>query len=275
MQPAMAIRRNPGDARPRIVSLAPSVTSILWAIGAQRDVVGVSKWCAEVAPVGRRPRVGDCWAADPAEIARLHPTLLIGSVPFKPEMVARLLDLGVPLLATNPRSLADVYADIHLLGRVTGRDSRAAIAIRRMRRDLERIAARARRRGRRGTASGAAEQPRVYCEAWPNPRISSPPWVGELIAIAGGASALPAGQKVTDEQVAAACPDIIILAWAATGTKADPRRALANPAWRDLPAVRNRRVHVVRDELLNTPAPILVRGAREIFRLIHRGGRRP
>jgi iron complex transport system substrate-binding protein len=267
MQPVMAIRRNHGDSRPRIVSLAPSVTSILWAIGAQRDVVGVSKWCAEVARVGRRPRVGDCWAADPAEIARLRPTLLIGSVPFKPEMVARLLDLGVPLLATNPRSLADVYADIHLLGRVTGRDSPAAIAIRRMRRDLERISAPAKQR--RGSSL------RVYCEAWPNPRISSPPWVSELIAIAGGSAALPAGQKVTDEQVAAARPDIIILAWTATGGKADARRALENPAWQDIPAIRTRRVHVVRDELLNTPAPILVRGAREIFRLIHRAGRRP
>ena len=75
--------------------------------------------------MGRLPRVGDCWAADPAEIARLRPTLLIGSVPFKPEMVARLLELGVPLLALNPRTLADVYVDIRLLGRITGRAAAA------------------------------------------------------------------------------------------------------------------------------------------------------
>jgi len=241
----------------RIVSLAPSVTSILWAIGARRKVVGVTKWCPDVAPVGRLPRVGDCWAADPAAIGQLRPTLLIGSVPFNPEMVGRLLELGRPLLAMNPRSLADVYADIRLLGRITGRDAAAARVARQMRRELRAIAVVA------GKRRGAA-RPRVYCEAWPNPRISSPPWVAELVTLAGGTPAVPAGQRVTDEQVAGSQPDVIILAWTATGAKADPRRAMNNPEWRDVPAVRERRVFVVRDELLNTPSPILVRGMREL-----------
>jgi len=269
MRPAMPARESRKHPHLRIVSLAPSVTSILWAIGARRQVVGVSKWCPEVAAVGRLPRVGDCWAADPAEIARLRPSLLIGSVPFQPEMVARLLELGVPLLATNPRSLADVYADIHLLGRIAGRSSAATAAVLRMRRDLQRIATRAGRKPLRTAHGGSPPQPSVYAEAWPNPRISSPPWVSELITIAGGCPVLPAGQKVTDEQVAAARPDVIILAWTATGAKADPQRTLENPAWRDVPAICHRRVHVIRDELLNTPSPILVRGALELSRVIH------
>lgn len=248
--------------RPRIVSLAPSATSILWAIGARRDVVGVSKWCAAVAPVGRLPRVGDCWAADPMPIARLRPTLLIGSVPFKPETMARFLEMGVPLLAMNPRSLDDIYADIQLLGRITGRAAAAARVARKMKRDLQHISVRAKRDSR--PLSGHAERPRIYCEAWPNPRISSPPWVAELIELAGGSSAVSAGQRVSDEEVAAARPDVIVLAWAATGGKSDPRRALENPAWREVPAVRERRVFAIRDELLNTPAPILVLGAREL-----------
>jgi iron complex transport system substrate-binding protein len=250
----------------RIVSLAPSATSILWAIGAQREVVGVTKWCADVAPVGRLPRVGDCWAADPAAIARLRPTLLIGSVPFKAETLTGLLGIGAPLLAMNPRSLADVYADIHLLGRLTGRATAAARVVRKMQRDLQQIATRAKHH--QGSTPRRAKPPRVYCEAWPNPRISSPPWVGELVQIVGGTSAVPAGQKVTNEQVAAAKPEIIVLAWAATGVKSDARRALENPAWCDVPAVRYGRVFVVRDEMLNTPSPILVKGARELLRTI-------
>jgi len=245
----------------RIVSLAPSVTSILWAIGARRKVVGVTKWCPDVAPVGRLPRVGDCWAADPAAIGQLRPTLLIGSVPFNPEMVGRLLELGRPLLAMNPRSLADVYADIRLLGRITGRDAAAARVARQMRRELRAIAVVA------GKRRGAA-RPRVYCEAWPNPRISSPPWVSELVEVAGGTPVVAAGQKVTDEQVTESAPDVIVLAWAATGTKADPRRTLENAAWQEVPAVRARRVLVIRDEWLNTPAPVLLRGARELARIL-------
>ena len=129
-----------------------------------------------------------------------------------------------------------------------------------MERDLATLAAEGRRLGSR--------RPRVYSEAWPNPRISSPPWVSELIALLGGTPAVPAGQRITDEQVAAARPDVIVLAWTATGGKADPRRALHNPAWRDIPPVREGRVFVVRDELLNTPSPVLVRGARELRRAI-------
>ena len=265
----MPLRKSRRGANPRIVSLAPSATSILWAIGARRDVVGVSKWCSEVAAVGRLPRVGDCWSADPAPIARLRPTLLLGSVPFKAEMLTRLLEIGAPLVAMNPRSLADVYADIHLLGRITGRAAAAALVARKMERSLRQIAAHGKRHARGGP------RPRVYCEAWPHPRISSPPWVAELVEIAGGKSVVAAGQKVTDEQVAAAQPEIIVLAWTATGAKSDPRRALENPAWRDVPAVRDRRVFVVRDELLNTPSPVLVRGASQLLRFILASRRQP
>src|SRR5260370_34926986 len=67
--------------------------------------------------------------------------------------------------------------------------------------------------------------PRIYSEAWPNPRISSPPWVAELIALCGGEMVVKPGARVSDEQVAAARPDIILPAWPAPGDSANPRRA--------------------------------------------------
>jgi iron complex transport system substrate-binding protein len=111
-------------------------------------------------------------------------------------------------------------------------------------------------------------KPRVYCEAWPNPRISSPPWVAELVSIAGGEFVTTPGIRVTDEDVARANPDVIVLAWTATGCRSDPSRTLRNPLWQNTPAVRNRRVVVIRDELLNTPGPPLIDGARALFRAI-------
>ena len=78
-----------------------------------------------------------------------------------------------------------------------------------------------------------------------------------------------AGQRVTDEEVASAKPDVIVLAWAATGDRAKPATALRNPAWQDVPAVKKRRVFVIRDELLNTPGPPLIQGAWELLRVIH------
>lgn len=79
---------------------------------------------------------------------------------------------------------------------------------------------------------------------------------------------VPAGEKVTDEQIAEAKPDIIVLAWAATGAKADPKRTYGVAAWKDVPAIRNRHVHVISDELLNTPGPPLLQGALELTRIL-------
>jgi iron complex transport system substrate-binding protein len=78
-----------------------------------------------------------------------------------------------------------------------------------------------------------------------------------------------AGTRVTDEQVAQAAPDVIVLAWAATGNRAKPSTALNNPKWRNVPAVRNRRVVVITDELLNTPGPPLTLGAWELLHALH------
>ncbi len=245
----------------RIVSLAPSATSILCAIGARLLLVGVTKWCRDVAPVAGLPQVGDCWHMESvADIVALRPTLVIGSVPYKQETVGKLLEQPVNLLAMNPRSLEDVYADIRLLGEIAGRAAQAEALIRKMRSGLAAIARAARKVKRR---------PRVYCEAWPNPRISSPPWVAELVKSCGGEMIVPAGEKVTDAQVAEARPEVIVLAWAATGGKSDPERAYKVEAWNGVPAIRDRRVFMVRDELLNTPGPPLMEGARDLLRVLH------
>jgi len=245
----------------RIVSLAPSATSILCAIGARRLLAGVTKWCCDVAPVTGLPQVGDCWHMESvANIVALRPTLVIGSVPYKQETVGKLLEQRLNFLAMNPRMLEDVYADIRLLGGISRRAAQAETLIRKMRSEFSGIAR---------VAWKTKRRVRVYCEAWPNPRISSPPWVAELVNICGGEMVLPAGEKVADTQVAEARPDVIVLAWAATGGKSDPGQAYRVEAWNDLPAVRERRVFVIRDELLNTPGPPLTQGVRELFRMMH------
>jgi iron complex transport system substrate-binding protein len=251
---------NQSRAPLRIVSLAPNVTSILLALGVSRELVGVSKWCKEVAPVGRRPQVGDCWKMDLRELMRLKPTLLIGSVPFATQTVDAILKQPVTFLALNPRTIADIYGDVRTLARLVNRATGGEKLIRHMKRTFALVARRAARIGSR---------PRVYCEAWPNPRISSPPWVRELVEIAGGRMVVTPGARVTDDEIARANPEVIVLAWAATGNRAKPEAALRNPAWKDVPAVKGGRVVVIRDELLNTPGPPLAQGVQALFRAIH------
>src|SRR5216684_2113461 len=137
----------------RIVSLAPSATAILCAIGAKKHIVGVTKWCADVAPVAELPKLGDCWSLEVQRVLELKPTLVIGSVPYKQETVGKLLEQPLAFLAMNPRTLADVEADIALLGRVAGHEAGARRLIAKMRREFAAIV----RRGKR-----AAKRPRVY-----------------------------------------------------------------------------------------------------------------
>jgi iron complex transport system substrate-binding protein len=249
-----------GRSRLRIVSLAPSATSILCAVGAKKFLVGVTEWCANVAPVHRLPKLGDCWHMDSVdEILRLKPSLVIGSVPYKQETLAKLLEHPLTFLATNPRTLADIENDIRMLGRIAGRPVGAELIVGKMRQEFAAIAKKSR---------ALRKKLRVYCEAWPNPRISSPPWVAEIVKVCGGEMILPPGQKVSDDQVASAQPDVIVLAWAATGDKAKPHKSYQVAAWKDVPAIRNKQVHVVRDELLNTPGPPLVAGAKQLFRIL-------
>jgi iron complex transport system substrate-binding protein len=245
----------------RIVSLAPSATSILCSIGAKGLLVGVTKWCADVAPVGDLPKLGDCWHMESVdEILRLKPSLVIGSVPYKQETVVKLLEQRLNFLAMNPRTLADIEADVRLLGGIAHRAVRAEKVVREMRRVFSEIEAKGRR---------CKHRVRVYCDAWPNPRISSPPWVAELVSLSGGEMIVPGGEKVSEAQVAATGPELIILGWAATGAKADPEQACKVSAWIDVPAIRNRRVHVISDELLNTPGPPLIDGARALYKLLN------
>src|SRR6266478_6822592 len=161
----------------RIVSLAPSCTSILCAIGGKNQLVAVTPWCADVCSVRGLPAVGDCWRNESIEkIARLRPTLIVGSVPFHPETVGRILTIPGQFLALNPRSLVDIESDIQTLAGITNRSAQGSRLTASMRSEFAQVARRATKFSRR---------PRIYCEAWPNPRISSPPWVAELIALCG------------------------------------------------------------------------------------------
>jgi ABC-type Fe3+-hydroxamate transport system substrate-binding protein len=221
-------------------------------------LVGVSKWCADVAPVEALPKFGDFWQLEEvAAIHQLKPDVVIGSVPFRAEAIAKLLEYPLNFLALHPRALSQVERDIRQLGALVTRAEVAEGLIVKM--TDQWLAASNRAKGKRRL--------RVYAEAWPNPRISSPPWVEELCTLAGAKFVPKAGERVSEEEVAAAQPDVIVLAWAATGSKAKLESAYDVGAWKDVPAIRNRHVFVARDELLNTPGPPLLEGIRELERI--------
>src|SRR5580698_3920583 len=108
----------------RIVSLAPNMTAVLAELGAEDQLVGITRWCKEVLPPAKAHSLDhltlfdDCWNADTAAVAALKPDLVIGSVPYRAKVVEDLIASGLRFLATYPRCLADVYYEIRLVGRI-------------------------------------------------------------------------------------------------------------------------------------------------------------
>jgi len=254
----------------RIVSLAPNVTSILVELGASDALAGITRWCKDVLSeeqfqrLAGIPQFDDCWNADPAAVAALSPDLAIGSVPYRAQVVDGLIAQGLRFLATYPRRLADIYADIRLLGRIVDLTTKSEELIGRMQNEIDAI------RTRLAQAGVDGRQPRVYCEEWSNPLQNSQVWVAELVAACGGEFVpLPAARKVTADEVIAADPEVIVVAWCGTHDRSRPDRVRERAGWEEITAVRQGRVHAVPDELLNTPGPKLVDGLKALARLLH------
>jgi iron complex transport system substrate-binding protein len=247
----------------RILSLQPSISLILQSLGRLDTLAACNRYCLEAVPELRSrglPVIRDSWSSETGEIIALKPDLVIASVPYRQESLVAILKAGVPVLALAPHCLADIYSDIRLIGAVVDEYPRANEVVNEMQRAIAEISR---------IASRSSRKPLVYCEEWGMPLIHSQPWVRELVEAAGGVFLGEAG-KVTDaETIAAADPEVIALAWCGAGNRVPGERVIAMRGWHALRAVWAGRVACIPDELLNTPAPSLVKGLRAIAQLIH------
>jgi len=247
----------------RILSLQPSISLILRSLGRLDMLAGCTRYCLDAVPELRSrglPIVRDSWSSETGEIVALKPDLVIASVPYRQESLAAILKAGIPVLALAPHCLADIYADIQLIGSVVNEHSKAEEVVNEMRRAIDEV---------RCIAFRSNHRPLVYCEEWGKPLIHSQLWVSELVEAAGGVFLGEAG-KVTDAAtIAAADPEVIALAWCGAGNRVPVERVIAMRGWHALRAVRVGRVACIPDELLNTPAPSLVEGLHALAQLIH------
>src|SRR5579872_6242066 len=107
----------------RVVSLQPSATVILRAIGCLDQLVACTKWCADVCPELARMNcavISDSWTAQASQILASHPDLVIASVPYQLEAVAEMLKAGIRFLGLAPKNLADIYTDIATIAGILG-----------------------------------------------------------------------------------------------------------------------------------------------------------
>ncbi len=250
----------------RVVSLNCLNTEIVHALGCADRLVAVdadSDWPQDV--VAPLPRVGRDLDIDIAQVKALRPDLVLASntVPGHERVIEGLRAAGVPFFAPETQSLADTYADIRAIAAALGVVARGETLVATMRGVLEAPAEPARRR------------PKILVQWWPKPVIAPGrrSWVHDMLVAAGADNPLGhrdiKSEPLADPAVADLAPDFVVLSWCGVRPeKYRPDVVTGNPAFRDLPAVRNDRVVCIPEAFLGRPGPRLVEGSRALRALV-------
>jgi len=253
------------DNPERVVSLAPSITEIVFALGEGHRLKGVTEHCDFPPEAAALPKVGSYVHLDVEKIVALKPDLCLGTRDGNPrEVVAKLEALNIPVYAVNPRDLETVMDTLLEIGRLLHAEERAEALVKDMRGRIEGVKAR---------VAGTEKRPSVFFQIGIVPIVSvgTHTFIDELITTAGGRN-LAAGStpypRFSREQVVALEPEVIIITSMTRGQDFEPVRNEWNQ-WGSLPAVRNRRITIVESNLFDRPSPRLVEGLELLARLIH------
>ena len=240
----------------RIVALAPSAAEILFALGAGERVVAVPDLATDLPGAAGKVRIGG-FTPDLERIVALRPDLIVASRDGTDRAAyEKLKALGLPVLATEARTVAGVLTDVLRVGDAIGEPAAAGRLVAAL---SERIAAAERRAAGRKGAS-----PRVLVVIWPDPPVVAGPgtFVGDLLTRALLVNVVPekAGEwpRVSQETLAAWNPDLVIHPETAENRAAFSRAFGPDGPWRLVPAVRDGRVVAVSGALLERPGPRLV-----------------
>jgi len=249
----------------KVIALAPSITEIIYDLGEEKRLRGVTQYSDYPATAQKFPRVGSYVRLDLERIIALEPDLCIAIKDGNPKhIIDRLQDLGIPVYVIDPRSLELTMETITRIGFLLNAEEAAAGVVADMRRRIARVQA---------EINKTEHRPRVFFQIDAEPLVSagSHTFIDELISLAGGTNAA-AGKdsypRYTWEEILQLQPDIVFISSMAGGLEPE---ALVNgwSQWRQLSAVSNRRIFVVDADLFDRPTPRLIDGLEVIIRFMH------
>ena len=252
----------------RIVCLTEEPTEVLYALGEQDRIVGISGFTVRP-PVARRekPKVSAFTSAKIGAILELEPDFVVGFSDIQADIAAALVREGVEVWISNHRSVEGILDYVRRLGALVGAGARADAYAESLREGLAEIEA---------GAARLPSRPKVYFEEWDDPPITGIRWVAELVRIAGGDDIFPEraveplakGRILEDaSEVVRRAPDIILGSWC--GKKFQPGKVAARPGWDTVPAVRDGELHEVKSPVILQPGPAaLTDGVADIARIV-------
>jgi iron complex transport system substrate-binding protein len=248
----------------RIVSLVPSVTELVFALGGEARLVGITDYCDFPPAARRKPSVGGMVAPSLEAIVALRPDVVVATDSGnRQEAVDQLRRLGIAVYLVRADRFADVLDVAMRIGQLLGREPAAVALTARLQARVDAVA----------RAVGRRPRPRVLYVVWPEPLIvpGRDAIVTELIQLAGGASITAAEPgdypRFSIEAAVVRAPEVIVLA--RHGTDSVP---LGRDLWNaltELPAVKTGRVHGVDGGLLHRYGPRVVDGIEHLARLLH------
>jgi iron complex transport system substrate-binding protein len=248
----------------RIISLAPSVTEILFAVGLDAEIVGVTTFCDYPPQAKSKPKIGSS-IPNLEAILGLKPDLVIGNQDFiRPDVLAKLDQLRVPVFLLAPKTIEDILGHIHTVGRLVGHEKDARFVVDGVRERLTEIRYR----------MAPVRRVRVFYVINSDPLISVGPasFIHQMLEAAGGeniaARTTAAYPKVSLEEVIRKDPEVIVFPVGTTEGIPDSEQQQWRK-WKTLSAVSQDRLYQVKAELVNRPGPRVIDGVQLLARLLH------
>lgn len=254
----------------RIISLAPSNSELLFAIGAGKQVIAREDFTNFPEEAKSLPSVGGNMSKYNLEqIASLQPDLILASPLTPPDQIKAMKDISAHVfVVANPTSFDELYTNIRAVGALTGHAAEASALTKdmsaRVATVLEKVAS-------------AKDKPKVFYEL--DATDPAKPWtsgpstfVDMLIGMAGGQNigAKLTGEwaQISQEDLLVEDPNIILLGDSLYGG-VTPEQVMARPGWAGLAAVKNNQVKIFNDDLVSRPGPRMVQGLEELAKLLH------
>jgi iron complex transport system substrate-binding protein len=249
----------------RIISLAPNITEILFDLGLNEEIVGVSIHCNFPEKAKTRPRVGSYISLDYEKIISLKPDLIIATgVGNTREMVERLQKWGFPTYVIFPKNLDGILISIDHIGQVVDRTEEA----------LEIIQDMKRRRANIINLTQSGPRTRVFLQIGEAPivTVGKGSFADDLIRLAGGKNVAGDEKKMYPrfgmEEILKRAPEVIIIS--SMNPSTDYGKTLQDwSRWKTIPAVKNGRIHVIDSDLVDRPSPRIIDGLEEMARILH------
>jgi len=254
----------------RLVSLAPSITETLYALGLGDRLVGDTDYCDYPPEAKQKPHVGAVLNPNVEKIVALKPDLVLGTPAANRRETADQLDrLGIPVYGLAAHSVDDTLRSIEDLGQVLDRGTEARALVETLRGRIEAVQKRV----------AGLPRPKVLFVVWYRPLITAGPhsFVADVIQRAGGVSISEDVQgewpRLALEEVLHRDPDIILFPRSESFSPAlDEFERL--PGWKELHAVKNHRMYLVSETIIH-PSPRLIDALEEVARILHPPEARP